>query len=77
MVSSYTGSPNILGGGTYMTPNYDINQQQMMNPNYQGPQAYQNAIGGYLGSTTTPVVAQTARNAQQGIYNQGVAGQLG
>ena len=77
MVSSYTGSPDMLGGGVYQAPNYDINQQQMMNPNYQGPQAYNNAIGGYLGATTAPVVAATAANAPQTVYNQGVGGQLG
>jgi hypothetical protein len=75
---SQGGGPNFLGGGMYVAPNYDINQGAMTNPNYQGPAAYNNAVGNFLGATTQPVVnAATASPVTQTNYNTGTAGQLG
>jgi hypothetical protein len=59
-----------------MAPDYSINQQAFNNPNYQGPQAYSNAIGGYLGAAGAPVTAATAAPTAQTNYNVGNAGQL-
>lgn len=73
---SATGGPNILGMGMYVAPNYNINQGAMANPNYQGPQAYNNAVGNYLGAAGAPVTAQTASPVTQTNYNTGTAGQL-
>lgn len=71
-----SGTPGLLGEGMYQGSNYGINQGVMGNPNFQLG-AYGNAMNGYIGNTTNPVVAAQAAGGNYGNFNTGTAGQLG
>jgi hypothetical protein len=70
--------PGFFGNGAFQPTAYQINPNAFLNPAGNQGQNLSSELGNYAaGNVGAPITAATSAPVNQGVYNQGIGGQLG